>query len=88
MEWLYPSADTGLWGLFAGSFLAATILPGGSEALLFGLLRLHPDIFWPALGVATLGNTLGAATSYAAGRWLPKWRRLENLPQQIGRAHV
>lgn len=78
MEWLNISAEAGLWGLFVSSFLAATILPGGSEALLFALLRLHPGELWPALGLATVGNTLGGMTSYACGRWLPRWRRFEN----------
>ncbi len=70
-------ADAGLWGLFAASFLAATLLPGGSEALLFALLKLHPQEFWSALWLATLGNTLGGMTSYAVGRWLPDWGKLE-----------
>jgi len=81
MTWLNLSAETGLWGLFLSSFLAATVLPGGSEALLFALLKQYPAAFWPALEVATLGNTLGALSSYAIGRWLPKWRQLEQLPQ-------
>ena len=78
MEWLNISAEAGLWGLFVASFLAATILPGGSEALLFALLRLHPEELWPALGLATIGNTLGGMTSYACGRWLPRWQKFEN----------
>ncbi len=78
MAWLTISAEAGLWGLFASSFLAATLLPGGSEALLFALLKLHPETWWPALGLATLGNTLGGMTSYAGGRWLPRWRKFED----------
>ena len=81
MEWLNISAEAGLWGLFASSFLAATLLPGGSEAVLFGVLKLHPDLLWPSLLVSTLGNTLGGMSSYACGRWLPRWQRLDNLPQ-------
>ena len=77
MEWLNISAEAGLWGLFLSSFLAATILPGGSEALLFALLKIHPEEFWPALGLATIGNTLGGMTSYACGRWLPRWQKFE-----------
>lgn len=80
MEWLSFSAEAGLWGMFASSFLSATLLPGSSEVVLFALLRLHPEALWPALGLATLGNTLGGMTSYACGRWLPKWRKLESLP--------
>jgi membrane protein YqaA with SNARE-associated domain len=65
-------ATTGLWALFASSFLAATLLPGGSEVVLYGILQLHPETRWTAIGVATLGNTLGALTSYALGRLIPR----------------
>ena len=71
MDWLSIGPEAGLWGMFAGSFLSATLLPGGSELLLFALLKQHPDTLWPALALATLGNTLGGMTSYACGRWLP-----------------
>lgn len=81
MDWLNISAEAGLWGLLAASFLSATLLPGGSEALLFAFLRLHPDQLWLALMVATLGNTAGGMTSWACGRWLPAWQKLENLKQ-------
>lgn len=65
--------------LFASSFLAATLLPGGSEAVLFGVLKLHPEQFWPALAVATLGNTLGGMSSYLIGRILPQTKPLKGL---------
>ncbi len=56
----------GLPALFALSFLAATIVPLGSEWLLAALLLQGQD---PALsvGLATLGNTLGACTTYGIG---------------------
>jgi membrane protein YqaA with SNARE-associated domain len=66
------SETTSLWTLFASSFLAATLLPGGSEAVLFGVLTLHPDQLWMALAVATLGNTLGGMSSYVLGRFIPQ----------------
>lgn len=62
----------GLWALFISSFLAATLLPGGSEAVLFALLKMQSASFWPALIVATIGNTLGGLSSYAIGRVLPQ----------------
>lgn len=71
MDLSFFSGETGLITLFASSFLAATLLPGGSEAVLFGLLKLQPQLYWPALGLAALGNTLGGMTSYALGRFLP-----------------
>jgi membrane protein YqaA with SNARE-associated domain len=68
-----------LWGLFVATFLAATLLPGGSEAALFGVLKLDPGLFWPALAVATIGNTLGGLTSYFIGRSIPQHRTLRGL---------
>lgn len=68
-----------LWTLFASSFLAATLLPGGSEAVLFGILKGHPQVFWPAIAVATIGNTLGGMSSYLIGRFLPQHRDLRGL---------
>ena len=74
------SEEAGLWALFAASFLAATLLPGGSEAALYGVLKLHPDQYWRALGVATLGNTLGGMSSYLIGRIIPQKKDLPGLP--------
>lgn len=68
-----------LWALFTSSFLAATLLPGGSEAVLFGVLKLHPGQFWPALAVATLGNTLGGMSSYLVGRIIPQTGPVKGL---------
>lgn len=81
MEWVNVTAEQGLAGLFLSSFLAATLLPGGSEAVLWGVLQLHPEQEAAALALATLGNTLGGMTSWACGRFLPRWQRLERLPQ-------
>jgi membrane protein YqaA with SNARE-associated domain len=74
------SEDASLWLLFSSSFLAATLLPGGSEAVLFGVLKLHPESFWAALGVATLGNTLGGMSSFLIGRIIPRKKDLPGLP--------
>lgn len=82
MEWLNVTADQGLFGLLLGSFLSATLLPGGSEALLWGFLQLHPERAGTALAIATIGNTLGGMSTYACGRFLPKWQRVEALPHQ------
>lgn len=73
-------APATLTALFASSFLAATLLPGGSEAVLFGALKLHPDRLWLMLAVATLGNTLGGLSSYLIGRLIPQKTRLKGLP--------
>ncbi len=80
MEWLNVTAESGLWGLLAASFLSATVLPGGSEALLWGFLKLHPNEYGAALAIATLGNTAGGMTSWWCGYALPHWKKLETLP--------
>jgi len=49
----------GLGALFLSSFLAATLLPGGSEFVFAGVLATGAASLWPALAIATLGNTLG-----------------------------
>lgn len=63
--------QSSLLALFTSSFLAATLLPGGSEAVLFGVLTAYPELYWSALGVASVGNTLGGMSSYAIGLLLP-----------------
>jgi membrane protein YqaA with SNARE-associated domain len=72
----YLSGDLSLWGIFMSSLLGATLLPGGSEVVLISVLTLHPELFWPALAVGTLGNTLGGMISFGMGRMLPL--QLEN----------
>lgn len=57
----------GLSTLFVASFVSATLLPIGSEPVLFGLLKLNPDMFWPAVLVATAGNTLGGMLDWWIG---------------------
>lgn len=57
----------GLSTVFVVSFLSATLLPLGSEAAVFGLIKLNPELFWPAMIVATAGNTLGGAITWWMG---------------------
>jgi membrane protein YqaA with SNARE-associated domain len=73
------SEEASLWTLFGSSFLAATLLPGGSEAVLFAVLKLHPGQYWLALAIATLGNTLGGMSSYLVGRIIPQTKELRGL---------
>ena len=61
-----------LAGLFAASFLAATLIPLPSEAALFAYLQFHPDRAVLAVAVATIGNTAGGMTSYFVGRLIPR----------------
>lgn len=57
----------GLSTVFVISFISATLLPLGSEPAVFGLVKLNPPLFWPAIFVATAGNTLGGALDWWLG---------------------
>ena len=59
--------EFGLSTVFVVAFLSATLLPLGSEPAVYGLVALRPDLFWPAMFVATAGNTLGGAVSWWMG---------------------
>jgi membrane protein YqaA with SNARE-associated domain len=59
-------AEYGYWGLFAASFLAATILPFSSEVVLGFLLSLEFDPY-VAVFVATIGNVAGSVVNYGLG---------------------
>ncbi len=54
-------------GLFFWSFLAATLLPLGSELALIALVRSEEQLLAPVL-IATAGNYPGACTTYWIGR--------------------
>jgi membrane protein YqaA with SNARE-associated domain len=72
-DWLAPLLALlalprfGLSTLFVAAFISATLLPVGSEPVLYGLLRLNPDMFWSAVLVATAGNTLGGMVDWWMG---------------------
>jgi membrane protein YqaA with SNARE-associated domain len=57
----------GLSTLFVIAFISATLLPLGSEPAVFGLVTLDPSLFWPAVLVATAGNTAGGALTWWMG---------------------
>ena len=76
---LDPGPDAGLAALFVASFLAATILPGGSEAVFAGLVSLHPGQANAALVLATVANTLGGMSTYLLARLFPQAGAPERL---------
>lgn len=77
MDWI----ELGLIGLFIATFLAATIVPFSSEAVLAGVLMAGFDPV-SCLIVATLGNTLGGMSSFGLGylgdwRWIKRYLRVD-----------
>ena len=70
----------GYSGLFLSAFLAATLLPLSSEAVLVALSRAHGFDIVLLFAIATLGNTLGAAVNWALGRFCLEWRERRWFP--------
>jgi membrane protein YqaA with SNARE-associated domain len=66
LHWL-SMPEAGLPAVFLVSFISATLLPLGSEAVVFGFIKLDPSLFWVTILVATAGNTLGGAVSWLMG---------------------
>ena len=73
------SDTASLLSLFLGSFFAATLLPGGSEAILFGVLKAYPETLWNALIIASAGNTLGGMVTFGMGWLLPQTQQLKHV---------
>lgn len=59
--------EYGLSTLFLVSFIAATLVPLTPTPFLMGLIKLNPELFWPAIFIATLGNTLGGTVNWWIG---------------------
>ena len=77
----------GLSTVFVVAMLSATLLPMGSEPAVFGLLKLNPELFWPVLLVATVGNTVGGAISWWMGWGAERtYERLRHHPPHEARA--
>jgi membrane protein YqaA with SNARE-associated domain len=76
----------GLSTIFIVAMISATLLPLGSEPAVFGLVKLNPALFWPAVLVATAGNTVGGAISYWMGYGAEK--AYEHIRQRKVEAHA
>lgn len=57
----------GLPSIFVIALVSATLLPLGSEPAVFLVVKADPALFWPAVLVATAGNTMGGAITWAMG---------------------
>jgi len=62
------------------AFLAATILPLSSEALMVGLIQSNPNWIWGLVLVASIGNILGSVVNWILGRWLIKYKDRKWFP--------
>ncbi|MDC8771968.1 YqaA family protein [Roseateles albus] len=59
--------EVGLISVFLIALVSATLLPLGSEPAVFLVIKADPALFWPAILVATAGNTMGGAISWWMG---------------------
>lgn len=59
--------SVGLPAVFLSAFISATLIPAGSEPILFGYISLNPHSFWAAIAVATIGNTMGGMVDWWLG---------------------
>jgi len=64
----------GYTGLFLTAFLAATLVPLSSEAVLASLISAKGFDLALLIGIATAGNTLGAVVNWLLGRFCLRWR--------------
>ena len=64
---LLAAPAVGLTSVFVISFVSATLVPLGSEPAVFAVVKANGALFWPAILVATLGNTLGGVLDYWLG---------------------
>lgn len=81
--------DYGYWGIFLSAFLAGSVLPFSSEAVMLGLLAAGVDPV-PLLIYGSIGNVMGGMVNYGLGRlgkleWLKKYFHLKQ--SSIDRAY-
>lgn len=81
--------DYGYWGMFISAFLAGSVLPFSSEAVMLGLLAAGVDPV-PLLIYGSIGNVMGGMVNYGLGRlgkleWLKKYFHLKQ--SSINRAY-
>ena len=74
--------EWGYWGMFLSAFLAGTILPFSSEAVMLACVGLGLDPVLSTLAT-TAGNALGGLTCYWIGHlgkmeWIEKYFRVDH----------
>lgn len=78
----------GYWGMLIASFLAGSVFPFSSEAVMLGLIAVGLDP-WVLMIYGTIGNVLGSVLNYCIGRmgkteWFEKY--LHVSPKSMDRA--
>ena len=76
---IWLGEETGLVSLAVSGFLAATLLPLSSEAVLLAVLNAHPQLYAAGIATVTAANTAGGMTTYFIGRLIGHRRPLTRL---------
>jgi len=79
----------GYWGMLVTAFLAGSVFPFSSEAVMIALLATPGIDPWTLLVYATVGNVLGSMFNYSVGRmgkteWIEKYLKIK--PEKMERA--
>ena len=79
----------GYWGMLLTAFLAGSVFPFSSEAVMVGLLATPGIDAWTLVIYATVGNVLGGMFNYGVGRlgrteWIEQWLKIK--PEKMERA--
>ena len=72
----------GYWGMLITAFLAGSVFPFSSEAVMLALLATPGIEPWPLVIYATIGNVLGSMFNYCVGRmgkteWIEKYLKIK-----------
>ena len=79
----------GYWGMLLTAFLAGSVFPFSSEAVMVALLATPGIDPWTLVGYATVGNVLGSMFNYCVGRmgrmeWIERFLKIK--PEKMERA--
>jgi membrane protein YqaA with SNARE-associated domain len=66
LDW-FGMPSVGLPAVFLVALISATLLPMGSEPVLFAYVSVNPSMLWPAIVIATVGNTMGGMVNWSLG---------------------
>jgi len=72
----------GYIGMLVAAFLAGSVFPFSSEAVMLGLMATPGMEAWPLVVYGTIGNVLGSYFNYGVGRmgkleWIEKYLKIE-----------
>ena len=79
----------GYWGMLLSAFMAGSVLPFSSEAVIVGLMATGLDP-WLLMVYGTIGNVAGSMLNYSIGRmgkmeWIERYLHVKK--EEIDRAH-